>query len=231
MRIRDLMTPDVIAISPSAPLKEAARRMVEAGISGLAVTDDAGNLVGIITEADFLSTESERSGTSRASRLLRLFTGDAEPFSKERRVEDVMTHDLITIGPDADHSEAARIMERTGVKRLPVVDGGKVRGVVSRADILRAFTRADLEIIEEIEIALLRRTLWVDPERVDVRCEDGNVRLSGRLDTRTDAQLLVELVKRVDGVASVADELSWEVDNTKQHRLTPPTGGFPPGTR
>lgn len=230
MRIRELMTTDVITISPASSLKEAARRMVEAGISGIPVTDDAGKLLGIITEADFLSTESERSGTSRALRLLRVFTGDAEPFSQERRVEDVMTRDVITIGSDADHSEAARIMERTGVKRLPVVDGGKLRGVVSRADILRAFTRADQEIIGEIEETLLRKTMWIDPEGVEVRCDDGNVRLSGRLGTRTDAQLLVELVKRVDGVASVADELSWEVDNTRQHRLTPPNGGFPSGT-
>lgn len=230
MRIRDLMTTDVITISPASSLKEAARRMVEAGISGVPVTDDAGNLLGIITEADFLSTESERSGTSRAARLLRVFTGDAEPFSQERRVEDVMTRDLITVGPDADHSEAARIMERTGVKRLPVVDGGNLRGVVSRADILRAFTRADQEIIEEIEETLVRKTMWIDPERVEVRSEDGNVRLSGQMGTRTDAQLLVELGKRVDGVASVDDELSWELDNTRQNRLTPPTGGFPSGT-
>jgi CBS domain-containing protein len=202
MRIRDLMTTDVITIGAETSLKEAARRMLEAGVSGLPVTDDQGRLVGIVTEADFLATESERANKARTARLLRLFTGEAEPFARERNVADVMTTDLITIGPDADHSEAARVMEKTGVKRLPVVDGSRVRGLISRADILRAFVRADHDILEEISEKVIRQTLWIDPGRVDVRSEDGNVKLSGRLEKRTETQLLVELTKRVDGVAS-----------------------------
>lgn len=229
MWIRDLMTTDVITIGPEASLKEAARRMLQAGISGLPVTDGEGMLVGIVTEADFLATESERGNKSRTSRLLRLFTGEAEPFAKERTVGDVMTRGLITVGPDADHSEAARIMEKTGVKRLPVVDGSRLRGLISRADILRAFARSDLEIIDEIEEKVIRQTLWIDPEKVAVGSEDGNVTLSGRLAARSEAQLLVELAKRVDGVASVTDNLSWDADDTRQSRLTPPIGGFPPG--
>jgi CBS domain-containing protein len=194
MRIRELMTTDVITI----------------GAERLPVTDDDGGLLGIITEADFLATESERGNKGRTARLLRLFTGDAEPFAREQSVGDVMTTDLVTIGLDADHSEAARIMEKTGVKRLPVVDGSKLRGLISRADIVRAFARADHDIIEEITVKLI-------PEK-------------GRLHTRTQAQLLVELSKRVDGVASVTDDLSWDQDDTRQNRLIPPIGGFPPGT-
>lgn len=228
MRIRDLMTTDVITIGPEASLKEAARRMLEAGVSGLPVTDGEGKLVGILTEADFLATESERGRRSRTDRLLRVFTGDVEPFAKERNVGDVMSTEMITVGPDADHTEAARIMEKTGVKRLPVVDGSGLRGLISRADILRAFARPDLEIIEEIEERILGQTLWVDPEKVEVGSVDGNVRLSGRLSTRTEAQLLVELVKRVDGVASVNDGLSWDVDDTRHSPLAPPIEGFPP---
>lgn len=230
MRIRDLMTTDVVTIGAEASLKEAARRMLEAGVSGLPVTDGEESLVGIITEADFLATESERGSKGRTARLLRLFTGEAEPFARARSVGDVMTTDLVTIGPDADHSEAARIMEKTGVKRLPVVDGSKLRGLISRADIVRAFARADHEIIEEITVKLIPETLWIEPDRVQVRSEDGNVKLSGRLHTRTEAQLLVELSKRVDGVASVTDDLSWDKDDTRQSRLAPPIEGFPPGT-
>jgi CBS domain-containing protein len=229
MRIRDMMTTDVITIGPEASLKEAARRMLEAGVSGLPVTDGEGRLLGIVTEADFLATEVERGNKSRANRLLRLFTGDAEPFTKERNVGDVMTTDLITVDPDADHSEAARIMQKTGVKRLPVVDGSGMRGLVSRADILRAFARSDFEIIEEIEERIIGQTLWVDQEKVEVGSVDGNVTLSGRLGTRTETRLLVELVKRVDGVASVTDQLSWDVDDTRHSPLTPPIEGFPPG--
>ena len=222
------MTTDVITIGPEASLKEAARRMLEAGVSGLPVTGDGG-LLGIITEADFLATESERGSKGRTARLLRLFTGEAEPFARERSVGDVMTTDLVTIGPDADHSEA-RIMEKAGMKRLPVVDGSKLRGLISRADIVRAFARADHDIMEEITVKLIPETLWIEPDRVQVRSEEGNVELSGRLHTRTEALLLVELSKRVDGVASVTDDLSWDQDDTRQSRLIPPIGGFPPGT-
>lgn len=228
MRIRDLMTTDVITVGPEASLKEAARRMVEAAVSGLPVTDGEGKLVGIVTEADFLATESERGRKSRTTQLLRLFTGDTEPFVKERKVGDVMSTDLITVGPDADHSEAARIMEKTGVKRLPVVDGSGLRGLISRADILRVFARSDLDIIEEIEEKIVGQTLWIEPEKVEVGSVDGNVTLSGRLDTRTEAQLLVELAKRVDGVAAVNDRLSWDADDTRHSRLAPPIEGFPP---
>jgi CBS domain-containing protein len=228
MRVRDLMTTDVITIGPEASLKEAARRMVEAGISGMPVTGESGQLLGIITEADFLPTESERSGTSRAARLLRLFTGDAEPFSKELSVEDVMTRDVVTVSPDADHSEAARLMERSWVKRLPVVDEGGLRGLISRADILRVFSRADHEIIEEITEEVIVGTMSIDPGRIEVWCEDGNVRLSGRLVNRSDALLLVELARRVDGVVSVTDEIGWEVDNTRPSRVSQPLAVFPP---
>lgn len=230
MRIRDLMTTDVITIGAEASLKEAARRMLEAGVSGLPVTDGQGRLVGIVTEADFLATESERGNKARTARLLRLFAGEAEPFARERSVADVMTTDLITIGPDADHSEAARVMEKTGVKRLPVVDGSGVRGLISRADILRAFVRADHDILEEITEKIIRQILWIDPEGVEVGSVDGNVKLSGRLETRTEAQLLVELTKRVDGVASVTDDLTWNKDDTRQGKLAPPIGGSPRGT-
>jgi CBS domain-containing protein len=114
-------------------------------------------------------------------------------------------------------------MRRSGVKRIPVLDGsGKLVGIVSRSDILRAFVRPDGEIVDEINGELLRKILWIDPKRVDIICEDGNVSLSGRLETRSDAQLLIELTRRLDGVVSVADGLRWEVDNTKVEMTTPP---------
>ena len=213
MRIGDLMTTDLITVGPETSLKEAARRMLQAGISGLPVTDD-GKLVGIITEADFVSTEADRGAKKRAG-LLRFFVRDNGIPSSERTVGDVMTDELWTIGPDADHVQAARIMESHGIKRLPVVENGDLVGLVSRTDMLRAFVRPDQDIVDEIRGQVMRKVMWVDPKRVAITCEDGNLVLTGNMETRADAELLVELTKRVDGVASVQDNLAYEIDNTK----------------
>jgi CBS domain-containing protein len=214
MKLRDLMTRDVITVGATAPLKEAARRMIEAGVSGLAVTE-GDSLVGIITEADFVATEADRR-RKRPSGLLRLIYKEAELPSRERLVGDVMSTELIVLGPEADHAEAARLMVAEGVKRIPVVnDDGRLVGLVSRSDILRVFARSDHEIIEEIEDHIMRQVLWIDPKDVEVKSSEGNVVLSGRLGTRSDADLLAKLTARVDGVVSVASHLDFEIDNMK----------------
>lgn len=222
MRVEGLMTKDVITVGPDAPLKEAARRMITAGISGLPVVDD-GKLVGVITEADFVKTEAGRRAAKRA-RLLRWFVPDDGIPSAERRVGDVMTHDVVTVSPESDHTEAARLMRKVGIKRLPVVVDDEVVGLVSRGDIMRVFARADDDIIHEIVSDVMQRVLWIDPGRVRVTCEDGNVILSGQLETRVDAELLAEFTRRVDGVASVQDRLTWRIDNTKLEMVPPLPG-------
>jgi CBS domain-containing protein len=222
------MTSDVITIGPEAPLKEAARRMIEAGVSGLPVTQADGSLVGIVTEADFVATEADRR-RKRPAGLLRFLFKEAEIPSQERLVGDVMSTDLITLGPEADHAEAARLMQTEGVKRVPVVDeAGRIVGLVSRSDILRVFARSDAEVLEEIEGYVIERVLWIDPKRVDVQCIDGNVTLRGRLETRSDAELLAELTSRVDGVMSVANHLEFEVDNLKLDMTSLSPGIGPP---
>ncbi len=226
MKVGDLMTSPVITIGRNASLKEAARRMIEAGISGLPVTDDDGALVGVITEADFVKSESGRRAAKRAL-LLRWF-GDRDVMpSTERHVEDVMTADVITLGPDADHAEAARIMRKAGIKRIPIVeDDGTLRGIVSRSDIMRAFARPDSEIIDEIRHHVMGEVLWIDPRRVDVQSVEGNVELAGRLETKSDAVLLEDLTKRLDGVVSVNSGLTWEIDNTKLEMTPNPRTGL-----
>ena len=213
MRIRDLMTTDVITVGPDTSLKEAARRMLGAGVSGLPVTD-SGQLVGIITEADFVATEAERGAKKRAG-LLRLFVRENGISSSERNVADVMTRDVQTVSPDSDHVEAARMMQVNRVKRLPVVADGTIVGLISRSDMLRVFVRPDKDIIEEIRTDVMKKVMWLDPNRVSIACDDGNLVLTGNMETKSDAELLVELTKRLDGVASVADHLTWEIDNTK----------------
>lgn len=226
MKLSDLMTTDVITIGPDASLKEAARRMVEAEVSGLPVTDESGAVVGVITEADFVASEADRRAPRRAG-LLRHWLRNVETTPEAKTVSDVMTAEVTTLGPEADHAEAARTMQKAGVKRIPIVDGeGKLKGIVSRGDILRTFTRPDSDIIDEITDHVMREVLWIDPKLVRVLCVEGNVTMSGQLETRSDTQLLVELTSRIDGVASVDNQLSWAYDNTKLE-ITQPRPGLP----
>lgn len=224
MKLRDLMTTQVITVGADTSLKEAARRMIEAGVSGLLVTGGKGDLLGVVSEGDFVASESHRRERSKP-RMLRWLMGDNEIPAFEKTVGDVMTTEVLTLPPDADHPEAARLMQKANIKRIPVVsESGHIEGLVTRADILRAFARLDTEIAEEIKGHVMRKVLWIDPRKVTIRVDEGNVSLSGRLQTKSDAQLLVELTKRLDGVVSVSDSLTWEIDNTRLEMTTPPPG-------
>ncbi len=215
MRVIDLMTADVVTVQPATPLKEAARRMVRARISGLPVTDDDGKLVGIISEGDFLHREVARERPRRHGLLDALLGGD-HSLAEAELVGEAMTEHVVTIAPDATLAEAARIMAAHDVKRLPVIDSdGRVLGVLSRADIVAAFTRPDEVIEDEIREDVIRRVLFVDPAELEVAVDDGVVTLAGELPTRTEARLLEELVRRLDGVINVVDRLRWQVDDTK----------------
>jgi CBS domain-containing protein len=221
------MTSDLITVDPDAPLKEAARRMIEFGVSGLPVTTESGTLIGVITEADFVKTEADRS-PNRRRRLLTWFANDKNIRETERLVRDAMTDDVIVLGPEIDHVEAARVMTKAGIKRIPITgDDGELMGVVSRSDIVQVFARADAEIIDEIVNIVMRDVLWIDPRRVRVICEEGNVILSGQTANRSDAELLVTMTRRLDGVISVRNGLTWEIDNTKFEMVPLPPGYTP----
>jgi CBS-domain-containing membrane protein len=200
MRVVDLMTTDVITVGVGTPINEAARLMFRHRVSGLPVVDEAGRVVGIITEADFLRLEVARD------------TADTVP--PVENVGQVANRGVVTIDSDASLAEAARIMVVHDVKRLPVVDGeGRMVGIISRLDVVAAFTRPDEIIEDEIREDLLRRVLFVDPDDIDVSVAVGIVTFSGQIGTRNEARLLEELARRLDGVVRVENDLGWRVDD------------------
>ncbi len=200
MRVVDLMTADVITASPETPIKAAARLMVRNKVSGLPVCDEDSCVVGIITEADFLRLEVAREEAD-----------DPQPVE---RVEQVMRRSVLTINPDATVAEAATMMVINDVNRLPVVDGaGKSLGIISRLDVVAAFTRPDEIIEDEIREDLLRRVLFVDPDDIAVEVANGIVTFSGEIGTRNEARLLAELGRRLDGVIKVDSRLTWRLDD------------------
>ncbi len=212
MRVLDLMTTDVVTVTPRMSLKEAARTMTDLGVSGLPVLDDDDRIIGIITEADFLAREAGRSEPRRRRLLDALFN---EPqVAEAETVEQAMTADPVVIYPEASLTEAARVMVNHGVKRLPVVDGeGKLVGVISRADVVAAFTRPDDVIEDEIREDVIRRILFLEDGAVGVSVVDGVVTLTGVVPTRSDARLLEELTRRLDGVVRLDSRVQFEVDD------------------
>jgi CBS domain-containing protein len=112
---------------------------------------------------------------------------------------------------------AARILVRERIKRLPVVGrDGRLVGIVTRADLVRAFTRSDGQIAEEIREDIVRRILWAEPGAVEVTVHEGEVELTGELDSKSEADLLTAFVERVPGVVSLRSEVTYRVDDTKR---------------
>ena len=126
-----------------------------------------------------------------------------------------MTSPAVTVGPDATVAEAARLLHRHGIKRLPVVDpAGPLLGIVSRADLLKVFLRSDAEIAQEVRQEVLLRAMWVDPDTVTVKVRDGVVTLIGELERRSLIPIAVSLVHGIDGVVDVVDRLTFEIDDS-----------------
>ncbi len=199
MHVRDLMTTDVVAVGPTTSTRDAARMMFRYRISGLPVVDSDDHVLGIITEGDFLAMELERAQK-----------GDAPA-----EVQEVMSHAVLNVSPDLEVMDAARYMHAEGVKRVVVVEDGRMVGILSRFDIVAAFTRPDDLIEDEIREDLIRRVLFVDPETVDVSVSNGVVTLVGTIGTRTEARLVEELATRLDGVVGVENQLGWRIDDTQ----------------
>ena len=217
MQVREVMTTDVMTVGPDIGLKAAARVMIDRGISGLPVVDDAGKLVGIITEADFVKQEADRSHR-RYRRLLDALFGEREHRLVGENVGDAMTRHPIVVDPETRVAEAAREMADRGIKRLPVVnDSGELVGIVSRADIMAAFVRPDDVIAAQIREDIIERILMIDPATVQVEVAEGVALLSGTVPTRTDARLLEELTRRLEGVVRVSSEVGFDLDDSRAH--------------
>jgi CBS domain-containing protein len=214
MKVDQLMTREIVAVAPETSLKDVARLLTAHRISGVAVCDREGRVLGVVSEADIIRIEEGQSPepAGRLSRLLRTADGDGAVLAA-RTAGEAMTSPAVTIAPNASVAEAARTMVTRAINRLPVVDAGRLVGIVTRADLVRAFHRSDEEITEEIAEDVLRRTLWLSPEDVHVQVADGVVDLDGKVDNRTEAELVAAFARRVPGVVDVHSELTWRVDD------------------
>lgn len=219
------MSREVIAVREDTPLKRVAAVLAEHRASGMPVVDDDGQVRGVLSRSDLTGWRSERA--HRAAGQVRL-KPPHQPGGAERRparlpqgkagartAGDLMSFPAVTVGPRQNVVEAARVMARSGVGRLPVVDEeGRLVGIVSRTDLLSVFLRPDSAIREEIETEVLTRALWLAPGRVVATVYDGVVTLIGTVPRRSDVPIAVLLTSRVDGVVATVDRLDFDEDDT-----------------
>lgn len=222
MKVKDVMTSPVLSVEPYATVLQAVRIMLEKHISGLPVIDKEGRLVGIVTEGDFLrraETETQR----RRPRWLEFLVGPgrlAEEYmrSHARYVNEIMTANLLTVTEETPLEEVVKIMEKRQIKRLPVIRGSRVVGIVSRANLVRALagvvgevkpTAASDQAIRESLVAELGSQRWAPVALVDVTVRNGVVDLWGTITDERERQALVVAAENVPGVKAVNDHLAW----------------------
>jgi len=220
MQVKDIMTINVISIGADEAIVKAAGLMLQNRISGLPVIDKEGELVGMVTEGDFLR-RGELGTQRRRPKWLEFIVGPgklAEEYVRTsgRKVEDVMTPDPWTVRDDDSLETVVEMMERHHVKRLPVTRGGRMVGIVSRANLLHALATyasdlpapagGDSAVRANIMAAFAKQD-WAP--RVNVIVKDGVVELRGVVTDDRERQGLVVAAENVAGVKKVHDRLVW----------------------
>ena len=220
MKAADVMTRRIISVSPEATVLEAIKLMLKHHISGLPVIGHKGNLVGIVTESDFLHRPEIGSERKRSRWLDALFGPAAGAHDYVRshglKVQDVMTRDPVTVAENAQLDEAVRIMEAHSVKRLPVMRRGKLVGIVSRADLMLALASIDRAApasggtdaaIRDHIMAAIREQNWTAGASVDVIVRSGVADLWGTISDVAQREALRVLAASTPGVKKVEDHL------------------------
>ena len=218
MKARDVMTSPAISVGPETSVKTIAALLYERHISAVAIVAD-GRLVGLVSEGDLL--HRREIGTDRAgyrdSWWARLFAADRSPGeyikSHARRARDIMTREVVTVAPDAPIAEVASILERERIKRVPVVEDGRLVGIVSRSDLVRALARSAAEpegratdetILERLS-AELEREPWWHPITTNVTVRDGVVEFAGIFETEDERRASCVAAESIPGVRRVED--------------------------
>ncbi|MFN8188349.1 MAG: CBS domain-containing protein [Gaiellales bacterium] len=214
MKVSDVMRREIVTVAPETSLRDVAAVLSERGISGVPVVEgDA--VLGIVSETDVLM--KERTPAPKPEGLLARLLGPRDPEAEAklaaRTASEAMSSPAVTIEPGVSVPKAAALMVEHAVNRLPVVENGALVGIVTRADLVRAFTRDDAAIRQEVEHEVVVKQFWLPPGSVHVQVANGEVTLGGTVEKRSIAELLASVVERVPGVVSVTSRMSWQEDD------------------
>ncbi|MSP00615.1 MAG: CBS domain-containing protein [Acetobacteraceae bacterium] len=224
MIVSDVMTRNVLAVKPDETVEQAANLMLRHGISGLFVVDAKGVLVGVVTEGDLL--RRDEIGTQRHRpwwlRVLVSPGRQALDFTHAhgRRVSDVMTPDVITVGADAPLKEVVETMEKHRIKRVAVIENGHMTGVVARSDLLRALLshvrdakpqarQTDDRAIRAAILSALEAAPWAPMTTLNVTVANGAVDVWGTITNPDERRAICVVAENVNGVKEVHDHLVY----------------------
>jgi CBS domain-containing protein len=215
--VQDVMTQPAISVPPDATIRQVARLLVERGVSGLPVVDADGRVVGVVSEGDLLVKGVGPDSVPHRP-LERLFGESRETQEALARVEartagEAMTAPAITIDASESLRGAAKLMTDHRIKRLPVVSGDRLVGIITRADLVRAWLRSDDELAVAVREEALVRSLWLDPADFSVSVNGGVVSIRGHVTRRSTALMVPRYVRAVPGVIDVEANVDWEVDD------------------
>ncbi len=224
LTVGDVMTRTVVVAAPETRVKEIARILHEYRVSALPVVE-SDRVLGVVSEDDLLLKEDPGFVSDG------LFSGRRRKAERAKAgglvAAEVMSAPAVTIGPLATHRQAARLMHRERVKRLPVVDErGRILGIISRSDLIGVLLRDDGEIGREICEDVIARALWLDPAGFIVRVTSGVVQVTGQVTKRSLASVLVDCIKQVDGVIGVQARITWAEDDLQGPEVPLPWTGL-----
>lgn len=217
LTVADVMTRDVVTTAPETPFKQIEQLMAEHRVSALPVVDSEGVVVGVVSEADLL-LKAEAEGGESAGWGPGPRRRDLKAHAQS--AAGLMSSPALSIAPGALLAAAARLMRKGTVKRLPVVEDGRLVGIVSRADVLKSYLRADAAILADIVEGVIKGSMWLDPTTIDVEVDDGVVRLSGAVDRRSEVEILSRLTLAVEGVVGLESSVAFRFDDSN---VKPPT--------
>ncbi len=227
MKVREVMSMAPVAIRTGTPFKDIVALLSEHEVSGLPVVDDHQHVVGVVTTADLLFKEHRPDHAVVRSPSARPERGRAE---RERRIHgcvagELMSSPAVTVDADADLRVGARLLSRHGIARVPVTSSGRLVGVLSRSDVLKAFTQTDGEILANVE-RVLHKLIPCDTSDVHVAVLDGVVRITGHVECVSTKQTINFHVERIDGITRVDNELTFSLDDItpRQQEMTPRAG-------
>lgn len=220
MKAQDVMVRDVVTVGPNMDVAEAVDLLVKHDISAVPVVDSDGDLIGILSEADLLEREELGSEHHHSWWMKSLMPSRklAEEYAKAhgKKVSEVMSTDVITASEDTPVSEIAALLERHRIKRVPIVRGREVVGIVSQSNLIQALasikaaTEPKNETDRGIRLELLDRLAkqrWTDFGSRNIIVQDGVVHLWGLISSESERKALTALAQDVPGVSDVADEM------------------------
>ncbi len=209
--VESVMTRDVISVRAATSFKEMAMMLRGRRVSAFPVLGEDGKVIGMVSEADLMAKEAVLLGHDTAPGLLASFLHHRDLHKAFGiMASDLMTRPPITIRPDAEVTEAARLMYEHHVRHLPVVgQDGRLAGIVSRADVLSVYGRPDREIRHEIRKTIIKHRFVTDPHAFTVTVKDGVVTMEGTPESAAVGHDIIADVGHVEGVVAVRDHLSY----------------------